>query len=353
MKLSILCSLCKCALTGVSVYIRHVNGYQRGICGACRTQLYPVFTYNKENIQIQSIDAFHPSMKSNNDKNNKMRESIIGAIINQKVPSNYFEDGEWLKLQTQVATYIHKLFENTQCASYNSIECKHMGGRKYNYDFQIHVRFQEQTEPVVYNVELKYNANTIDDTPQFVSPVKPSQYMISTDPNVPNQSYEEYYYETYLQTLCDSANIELPSKPDYLAQIHGTEPKCVKPLQELYYKGCAKDKHYTGEQSHIAVYELAKTVSKNSIKQYIETHDLNVELLNTYLHTSQSNKIYMLYSIENGFAIQYPNMDDYKIESFEKKENKYVCTCKSGNKMNVLLRWKNGNGIAFPAFQIS
>jgi len=32
--------------------------------------------------------------------------------------------------------------------------------------------------------------------------------------------------------------------------------------------------------------------------------------------------------------------------------NGYVATSKSGNKIKILLRWKNGNGIAFPAFQI-
>jgi hypothetical protein len=315
--------------------------------------VYPEITYNKETIHIQSIDAFHPSVKSNNDKNNKMRESIIGAIINQKVPSNYFENSEWSKLQNQVSNYVHKLFETTQYTTFNQIECKHMGGRKYNYDFQIQIQFQEQSEPIIYNVELKYNAQSIGDTPQFVSPVKPSQYMIPSVPDEPNVSYETYYYETYLSTLCAAANIEMPSIDVYLAQIHGTEPKCMKTLQEIYYKGCAKDKYFSGIPSDIAFYELAKTGAKESIKSYIETHDLNVELLNTYLQKSQSNKIYMLYSPENGFVLQYPNMDDYIIESFEKKENKYICTCKSGNKMNVLLRWKNGNGIAFPAFQIS
>jgi hypothetical protein len=32
--------------------------------------------------------------------------------------------------------------------------------------------------------------------------------------------------------------------------------------------------------------------------------------------------------------------------------NGYVATSESGSKIKILLRWKNGNGIAFPAFQI-
>ena len=34
-------------------------------------------------------------------------------------------------------------------------------------------------------------------------------------------------------------------------------------------------------------------------------------------------------------------------------KSRYDCVTQSGKKIRVLLRWKNGNGIAFPAFQIS
>ena len=53
---------------------------------------------------------------------------------------------------------------------------------------------------------------------------------------------------------------------------------------------------------------------------------------------------------------QTPNMDDYVIKSYivdQKNKNRFICETKSGKKMYILLRWKNGNGIAFPAFQIS
>ena len=62
----------------------------------------------------------------------------------------------------------------------------------------------------------------------------------------------------------------------------------------------------------------------------------------------------MLYSNKK-FIVQKPNMDDYQILSVTKNPTKFRfdCISKSGVKLNVLLRWKNGNGIAFPAFQIS
>ena len=61
----------------------------------------------------------------------------------------------------------------------------------------------------------------------------------------------------------------------------------------------------------------------------------------------------MLYT-NNSFIKQVINSDDYTLIDIIKQPNKfkYECISKSGKKINVLLRWKNGNGIAFPAFQI-
>jgi hypothetical protein len=62
----------------------------------------------------------------------------------------------------------------------------------------------------------------------------------------------------------------------------------------------------------------------------------------------------MLYK-NNMFYKETINMDDYKLVSYEKytKRYMYVAQSKSNKKIKILLRWKNGNGIAFPAFQIS
>jgi hypothetical protein len=79
---------------------------------------------------------------------------------------------------------------------------------------------------------------------------------------------------------------------------------------------------------------------------------LTIEKLNQYLLQSQDEKIYILY--KNGeFHLQLSNPDDYIIQTYEKQSNRYVAITKSDKKIKILLRWKNGNGIAYPAFQIS
>jgi hypothetical protein len=99
---------------------------------------------------------------------------------------------------------------------------------------------------------------------------------------------------------------------------------------------------------------LSKQLSKESIQKFIEETELNTELLSQYLYDTQKGKIYMLYSNER-FALQIVDMNDYVIESVVKnpEKSRYECTTKNGKQINILLRWKNGNGIAFPAFQIS
>jgi len=54
-------------------------------------------------------------------------------------------------------------------------------------------------------------------------------------------------------------------------------------------------------------------------------------------------------------TLQRVDPADYNIVSCVKNpaKSRYECETQSGKKINVLLRWKNGNGIAFPAFQIS
>lgn len=298
------------------------------------------FTYNKEIISVKSINVFNISSRCNNDKSNKTREHIIGALINNKVPENYFVLGKWLIMKNNVFAYINSLTTEP----YIKVECINKAGRGNNYDFLIKLYYTIDTWQE-YKVEFKFNVSSLDEAPQFVSPMKPSRYL--------NNSYEEFYYSNYLTKLAKSANLTMPSMEEYLKQIHSNKPKCMKPFQELYYNGCRTSSKFTGKQEHISFYNYAKELSNISITQFINNSELNSAMLTDYLLTSQANKIYMLYT-NNSFIKQVINSDDYIIINIIKQPTKfkYECISKSGKKINVLLRWKNGNGMAFPAFQI-
>jgi hypothetical protein len=297
------------------------------------------FTYNKVILSVKSINAFNVSSRCSNDKNNKLREHIIGALINNKVPENYFVLAKWLTMKYNLSNYINSL--STKC--YIKVDCKNKAGRANKYDFLIKLYYTQDTYDE-YKVEFKFNASSLDKAPQFVSPMKPSRYLSS--------SYEEFYYTNYLTKLALKGNLKMPPKEEYLKHVHSNKPKCMTDYQDLYYKGCRSSSKFTGNQEHIDFYNYAKELSSISISEFIESNELNIAMLSNYLQTSQANKIYMLYT-NNTFIKQIINSDDYMLIDVIKHSNSYECISKSGKKIYALIRWKNGNGIALPAFQIS
>lgn len=295
--------------------------------------------YNSQTLDYTSINSFELSNKKHNDKNNKLRESIIGAIINNKVPYDYFKYSKrWTKLKYNIQNYINQLLPIP--TNITHISCLHKGGRKFNYDFEIKIN------DTIYNIELKFNAKNIVDTPQFVSPMKPSQYLSS--------SFEDYYYDNYLPLLANIGNLTIPNKEIYLKEIHTTTPKCLIEFQNKYYNGCKNSSKFTNNHDDIQFYNEANRISKISITKFIEENELNINLLSEHLKKTQISKHYMLYK-NNMFHHQTTNISDYDLVSCEKQPKKYKFIVKSntGQTISVLLRWKNGNGIAFPAFQIS
>jgi hypothetical protein len=153
------------------------------------------------------------------------------------------------------------------------------------------------------------------------------------------------------------ASAEIPDRTEWLKQIHNNAPLCVKHLQDKYYGGCANSSQFTNAADDIAFYELCKKVSTESIRAFISEHELDIAKLTKYLRESQDGKTYMLFQPASAPVITLQRIDpaDYNIVSCVKNpaKSRYECETQSGKKINVLLRWKNGNGIAFPAFQIS
>ena len=309
-------------------------------CHNIYSKLTVVF-YNKTLINYYSINSFNISSRTDNDKNNKIRESIIGSIINNQIPKDYYKYSlRWKKMKDEIDKYIldlcilHKLTNNSQ-------KCVNTAGRKNNYDLLLIINESNQ-----FNIEIKFNAQNVDETPQFVSPMKPSQYLES--------SYEEYYYDNYLTILSNEFNLSLPNKQVFLNKIHSNKPKCMIEFQSRYYKGCKISSKYTGMEEDIKFYNRSKELSENSIKTFIENNALKIDELTNYLLNTQTNKTYMLY--KNGkIYLQYINSENYQITSYKKEPHlqRYVATTKTGIVLKILLRWKNGNGIAYPAFQIS
>ena len=118
--------------------------------------------------------------------------------------------------------------------------------------------------------------------------------------------------------------------------------------------GCKRSSKFTNNQNDIDFYNSSNKASQESIRNFITEYDLNIDKLTEYLLQTQKNKIYMLYK-NNHFTLETVDLNNYTIIHVEKdpEHYRYLATSASGKKLKILMRWKNGNGIAYPAFQIS
>ena len=269
--------------------------------------------------------------KNANDNNNKIREHIILSLATNKVPEEFFEIMEWKILKEALISALKQEGIDTNDESFSMIQ---RGGRKFNHDFVIKCGNKS------YNIEFKFNASTISETPQFVSPMKPSQYMTA--------SYEEFFYENHLQDILLNVPI---SKENYLKSVHQPKPTCLVLESEKYSKGYKKL-----DEESIAYYNKCCETTNRSLVNFLKQPDvqLDVEKLNHYLEQSQRDKIYLLFK-DGKFYIEKHPKESYTITSYIKEESKhrFLASTENGELIKILLRWKNGKGIAFPAFQIS
>jgi len=304
-----------------------------------RTKQHVVFENLK--IDVNAIKWFYiVGKKKDNDKSNKIREKVISAIINNKIPPSFYKAPKWAKIKKDIDDFIDDLALEHDIEQIDSIKCIMKGGRKFHHDFEIVINNSN-----TFNIEFKFNVTHLDQAPQFVSPHKPSRFL--------QLNYEEFFYDNYLGDLVMKYNFESPDKQIYLSTIHGPKPECVKMLQLKYYQGCSSSSKYTGDTDCVNFYNDFKKASKDSIEEFINNSDLLIDKLSDYLLDTQSGKFYMLYT-NQGINLYHIKASNYRIKSYTKHpdKSKYIATTESGLKLNILLRWKNGNGIAYPAFQI-
>ena len=271
------------------------------------------------------------STKDKNDESNKKREYVINDIINSKIPDVFLQNPEWVSLVNELFKFIDNLCAKNGI-NRESIKCISKGGRKFNYDFLIIVN-----SDIKLPIEFKYNIKSIAQAPQFVSPGKPSAFFKTLI------SFELFFYENHLPLIATKGNLQMPEQSEYIKTINNDKVSCMEEYKKLY----DNDKEFN---------KFSKQVSKNAINDFLKTTQINLEILTEYLKDTQKEKIYMLYDPPTKrFYDEKMNEDLYTVTDVVKihNGNSVICITKSGMKLSILLRFKNGNGIQFPALQIS
>jgi hypothetical protein len=256
--------------------------------------------------------------KSNNDKTNKLRESIIEHILNKKIPKPWYSSPEWFKVALRLQEFI-KPFEKEHGTLQKVI---HKGGRNYNYDFVF------EFEKADLKIEFKNGVRCIAHYPEILS--------VSSDTFVKGTFYPERFYDFYLSCL---SHEELPPKEFYLKNIHKmnvNHPFFIK-LKEI---------------------DDFKVTVDESIDDYLQNFlEFDYAAFKEKLRTLLDKK-YMLWKNEQ-FYLDTLSEDDIDIvpeHTLKKGKNGFntivIKTKNEKTSYQLLLRWKNHAGVLYPAWQI-
>jgi len=311
----------KCNCEEIKTIQKHIRIWIKNI-----NKLEPIL-FNNNKIHLRDIDVFKKKYKAENDSNNKQRENIIVCILNNKIPEQYYNLSlRWRNLKLELDTYIQKLCKEQGIDCLDNIHCIPKAGRGHHYDFNIIIN-----DSYEFMTEFKFNASCVNETPQFVSLSKPSQYL--------NKNFENWFYKNALTKIANWYDLELPSQEEYCATIHNNIVECMKPYKEKY-------------DNDITFRNFCKKIDKEGIKAFIQVSDIVKEFLTEKLLNSQKNKHYMCY--DDG-KIYYDKLNEniYKLTKLIYKDNtNYIYETESGMNLEIKLRFKNGCGIQFPALQI-
>lgn len=265
-----------------------------------------------------------------NDSNNRDREHALACLLTPTIDhclTDPTHGPAWRALQTKFRTACIRLGETCGFSGWTAIVVNHVGGRT-NCDFQI-----------IYvgcgtaNMEFKFSS-----MPQFLS-------LPASKPFHP-VLFCEHYYEHDLLAVMDSLKVPHTLKPsldEYKKYIH----------QDNYDKMPLTAALYKAEKDAGSAIQTARV--KKSIHDYLATSasGTNLEAVTAELQRTQKDKHYLIYKKDD--FTHYKLHPDELVASAVigvKGETLILQSSRPTTQIHMMLRWKNHQGILFPAWQI-
>lgn len=300
---------------------------------------FPIF-FSAMPLEIVSKDIltfFEKNERSKNDETNRKRENILSIISNP--PAEFINDVEygnyWTHLMNEFNNVIDAVGKRYICKPFDNYTIEMKGGVSNHIDFI--VSYNNGAELVRrVKLEFKNGGKNICQLPQFLSLPTHKNLLDCID-------YAEYYYnylDMYIAT--DSGiTIEKPPLHIYLKSIRHYNSD-----QNEFIKQIDERKHINKEEKN--------KIGVASIRDYLiqYSNKLNLDLVTETIRETQKDKIFILW--EGGkFNIDTIDEEYMDITGIKEVTNNTIVLAGNGVTFNLYLRWRNGNGILNPTWQIS
>lgn len=303
-------------------------------------------------MDISKITSlFTTSTRGENDSANKDRELVIEFISNnpleyqmycqdEKYGKSWFNFGEkW----NNVVIAISKKY-NIKYTTFRYIK---RGGRHYHYDGDL--QFYNDTLMVFTKpIEYKKGSSTICGLPQVLSLPAKYQLFPETCP-----SYAYYYYNNSIDRYLEkdtSIDIKKPELSEYLKLVKSNE--ISNPGKKKSHPFFVQLKERDNPTSFKREKDL---VVHTSISDYLTIYGqlIDIDAFSEKLKSSQENKLYVLWNNEN-FHLDEFCPKEFENITYHGIKNGNIIQLKTGNTIyDLLLRWRNRQGVLNPAWQIS
>ena len=308
--------------------------------------------------RIEDIALFFKkgASKDTNDSENRIREDIL-VFLEKELPPEYANNPKWSYLYAR----FHETLKSICPTEYDHLQIIQKGGRSFNYDFEIIYFNSSNDELHRAKVEFKHNTSTIDKMPQILS-LQDKFGLIGA------MSYSEYYYTHYLDAYLAVIGYtgDKPSLTEYVALVAGIAHE-KHPMFGYMRKAesgqckaesgqCKAESGQCKAESGQCKAECADIV-KESIHTYLYKYivKFKVDEFSNKLIESQKNKYFLLWDLKQ-FHVDMLTEKDLQILHINikpsKKNANTVIALSVKYEFQLLLRWRNHNGILNPAWQI-
>lgn len=307
-------------------------------------------------ITDQDLQSFGQSSdgKSVNDRDNKSREKVVAILLNSSESEldslrRQIRDRELLN---ELINALHRsITELSNLVQFHfepeNVNAIPKGGRGNNHDFDLVISASGSERTLA--VELKKGIS-IFDQPQFLSLYVNTSAIL----NDSVKNYAEYFYDENFKELQKYSGCTHVDKDDYLAGVFGTTYENA-PFSQLYELVKSSD----------SARDWFKELQYSSIDKYIQyllshsPHPIN--------WTSLQERLFQ--QLPKFFLSWNSQAKTFKWEQFEKDEltlngeattktktsgqlTSIVLPTQTGQRLEMLLRWKNNPCVKGPAWQI-